>query len=324
MKYILLGLLLPIVFHEAWATITVQSRSVWGATTAYHLTQFYRKQQGFTICPQKPDYYCNGLMVTAFENGSSPYWMHPNDDERLSFTYIRKDIPTTIFDNAGIILLPQIFIDMDISKGYVEKPFNLGIRCAYPKDAVTTLRSNRGCGGFDGFAETNECQSLGVTTSEQWVSNYPKDPDAGRYQSDFCGFALEGYSDSERRLYFLANIEVQKYLSINYPGMGSPWNEIVFNDWGENKPERIPLMAFFYVANGNLHSLTEGIKQQKTFPTGGEAKRIAQKQQSAYYQATGIFVPLISISGNTELISFSYLDSDQADNIPKAVNVLPE
>jgi len=327
MKYFIFVLLFFITSHGALATMEIPSRIMWGDMIAAELNRFYLNQKPAGACPDGPDYICNGLMVTAFENGWDTYWMHPNDAKRLSFTYINKDIPITIYDNVGIILMPHKYVDLFVTQGLIRNPLKSNVRCVYPKDSYTTYRYDDGCGAIpDDVANTDKCQNIGITTSDQWIKKYNKNPNTLPHQAAFCGFGLEEYSNLMKREYFQASIEVQKYLSNTYPDMVSPWNEIVLSDWSEDRPKGIPLMAIYYVAEGSNLQWLNGIDANNTkrFFPGEQSKGIAKAHQKKYYESTGIFVPLVSISGNTEEISFKYADEDQSGDIPRKVNVLPE
>jgi hypothetical protein len=289
-------------------------RQAYGQSVAKKMaTAFDGSLANLYSCRNRPVYYCQGLMVTAFEDGESTYWMDPKT-QRLSFTYFRKDIATQLYGDAGLVLWPQAYLDHELPPSNPIGPFHPAYRCAYPLDGETDHRLDNGCGELNANPDTAPCESLGITTAQQWLDKYG-------YGGGliFCGFTLDS-SIAEAKSGMDAMTQVAAALQQHGGPFLLPWNEVVLGPWPSARAARIPLMAFFILLqNGN-----QAKGAARTASQDDQSLVIAQAQQKRYYDLTNIFVPIISISqANSEAV-FGYVDGDQASGIPEYVTVMPE
>lgn len=304
-------------------SVDYKKRSVAGAKVAYDLTRSFNQQQNFEVCKDKPEYHCNGLMVSAFEKGTDPYWMHSGTDGRLSFSYFRNDNATPLWGSAGYILFPQVAIDKAKEAGASQKAFETQFRCAYPTNGYTVARRDDGCGMMGSDPNTASCQSLGIVTADLWMNKYATE---SKVSTSVCTFMLEGYSDADKRKYFSLNTEIQKRLFEKYPqDVNWQFSEIVAGSWPSDVSSRVPVIALFYVADGSFNPLVKNRKENQQNLNEDAARELAKIQQSAYYKASGIFVPLVKISGPRNAVIFTYSDDEQASDIPSVdVKLYPE
>ncbi|CAM3765159.1 hypothetical protein BOSP111201_24335 [Bordetella sputigena] len=270
-------------------------------------------------CGNRAVYYCQGLMVTAFEDGESTYWMDP-ETRRLSFTYFRKDIATELFGDAGLVLWPQAYVDHEFPAGDPSHPFDPAYRCAYPLDGDTDQRLDNGCGQLittyhplNANPDTAPCASLGIATAQQWLNKY-----GVQGGTMFCGFTLGSLVDAKGGMDAMTQVAAALQ---NHGPFLYPWNEVVLGPWPSAQAGRIPLMAFFILLQ-NRNSAGSGAST--TSSRDEQPLVIAQAQQKRYYDLTNIFVPIIVISQANSQAVFGYIDGDQAAGLPELVTVFPQ
>lgn len=255
-------------------------------------------------------YDCNGIMLSAFEE-DSPYWMSPTPTAgKFSMTYFQRDTTwakgIAIYGTGGFMLWPQALLrSYGGTKGNL---FNPIYRCIFPGDGGTDDRSDNGCGELRGDADSAPCQSLGILNAKSWIQEY------GTSYETICGFTL-GKSPRGDSNIFVAVREIQQTLAEQYLiSRGKPfpaWDEVILKPWDSYAPSRIPLLAFFHISDPSLLTAI-----------GGDLQSV-QHQQTAYYEATRIFVPIIQISGSAwDNIHFNYIADQQAPGIPNAVQTL--
>lgn len=320
-----------LLFVSLASASTKTDRAVWGAQTRFALNRAFNNEVNADICMGKPDYYCNGLMVSAFEMGDDDYWMHLGLDKKLSFTYFRTDIATSFYGPVGYILFPQNKLDVAMSKGWTQNSFPAQYRCAFPVDALTTSRDDNGCGKLNILPEdSGPCQLQGITTAAQWLDKFGYKTSDAKTLANIasCGFTLEGYSEQDKKQYFSVNTEIQHILLAKNPDAKNAWNEIVAAAWPTDNPPDVPVIAFFYVQGGSQGALVqnENHKNIKKY-SEEEALALAQKQQLTYYTTTNIFIPIVKISGPRSSAVFTYADDEQSKDIldgGKSVNVYPD
>ncbi|WP_157122397.1 hypothetical protein [Bordetella flabilis] len=293
-----------------------QNRKDFGHFVQERMTAAFDRELSTTFpCGDRPAYYCGGLMVTAFEQDSL-YWTEPNIT-KLSFTYFRTDIATELFGAAGLALWPKAYVD-NIFPPYPpgHPPYTAFYRCAFPIDGLTVQRDDAGCGeryvDDQPVPNTAPCGTIGITTAQQWLAKYHGT------QTNFCGFALiPGQSTAKQNMDTV--IEIARVLQQKQSELLLPWNEVVAGPWRGYDAGRIPVMAFFSVADNSVTALVRNPKQ--TVP--GKNLNDAQTQQKWYFDLTKIFVPIVEISAANEGAVFTYRDEDQAAGIPDVVTVFP-
>jgi hypothetical protein len=270
-------------------------------------------------CGDRPVFYCQGLMVSAFEQPTL-YWMDPGTP-RISFTYFRKDIATALYGPAGFVLWPWAYVENLLPKSQ-PGPFHPVYRCAFPLDGWTVSRTDNGCGELirnnEPSPDSAPCSTVGVTTAQQWVDKYLRSTSA--HGGNFCGFSLlPGKQTAVQGI----NLMVETALLLKKIGgiqPSFPWNEVVMAPWRSASPRRLPLMAFFVIPEGSQKVLAPRAKQVGNYAT---ALDLARAQQKQYYDLSDIFVPIVSLSADNDTAVFTYRDEDQAAGIPNVVNVYP-
>lgn len=85
-------------------------------------------------------------------------------------------------------------------------------------------------------------------------------------------------SDQPGFTMMLDTIKKIKAAKYSYP---LDWNELVIQEWSNKKSEEVPIEAFFY-------EIIDGIPDQN-------GKNKANSAAQAYYQATGIYVPVVAV-----------------------------
>jgi hypothetical protein len=129
-----------------------------------------------------------------------------------------------------------------------------------------------------------ECELLGVTTVEGWQARYQASPGTG------CAFAATAPQ-------FQLSIDVRAVT----PAWSARWNEIMIAPWPQDIPSLLPLQALFY------QSESDGLPA-------------AQFIQHDFYQQTGQFLPIVSMSlAATDGQVFDYFPADQLEEGSVAV-----
>lgn len=279
-------------------------------------------------CQNKPLYICSGLMVSGFEYQDPDnllYWTR-SDINKLSMSFISKNGMFAPFYPTGIVLWTANDINGYLKINGAKDTFVPSYRCAYPMDGNTgnTLdqgipgnRADHGCGMFDNAPDTGKCQDLGITSVEQWWAKYGANP------GDLsCAFDLTG-TDAKQEFEVMQGV----HRKLEAAAGTTLWNEIILQTWPENKPARVPVMAFFKFDDQSVKVLTSVLEKagnKKYLPVRDDFDEEARVQQEAYYKLTNIFVPIITISGWPKNISFTYHPEAQSPIIPETVNIFPE
>lgn len=193
------------------------------------------------------------------------------------------------------MLWPSGVIDR-LSGGHVFQP---EYTCVFATEALTGEHLHNGCGGF-GVHSWPKCQTLGIESLRQYTEHF------GRVRLNACGFALGITPESDRRAF---DIALTLQLSEVRIYGGTFYNEVLIKGWRDYSPEKIPLLGFYYVkGHGSLQ------------PHG--YLRIVKNNQVDFYKKTGIYVPIIRVTGTDwENVRFEYKIADQSTDIPEKVRV---
>ena len=235
-----------------------------------------------------PQYECSGLLFRGIRIAEQPKpWIHRQKDRdkgALSFAYIRPDITFKLPDStykAGIIIRPNY---EDVAP----------TRCASPMDMNTDYR----IGSFNNCLASTEvqygsidysvqdCQDWGIDTPQKWLDIFVPILQATKEQGvldqfpgQTCTFTMS-VSDpakfANRAYYFSMFAAIRQGFPIDL--RPEWWNdEILVTAWDDSEPTTAPIEAFYY----NLGN-AEGLSQAQGF-------------QQAYYEDTGIYLPILAI-----------------------------
>lgn len=301
-------------------TLSATQESI-AASIVYEINNSFNNQANYRDCDDgKPAYYCNGVMVSAFEKGKDLYWMssHPVDG-KISLTFYRNDVAGKLWGDSGFIIWPEGVLNRYIGTvGKVYKAFKPTFWCTYPSNGNTEQRSDFGCGPFK--KDTSEspnstpCQSQGITSAEQYIQDYLNPPG----KNYFCGFALNVNEKADKDI-FEENVKVMKYIKDEFNL--NLWNETIMKPWDNEEHQHIPLMAFFYVSSASVDALVknDGFIHNEITPM-----ELAQYHQEKYYELTGIFVPIVKIFNSDNKVHFEFNRDEQSKQIPEIINAFPE
>ncbi|MFP2431117.1 hypothetical protein [Enterobacter ludwigii] len=284
--------------------IVFMDRDLFGSKLAYSImTSAYHSQNAGDECDANPEYYCNGLMVSAFEYDDM-YWEQTAPPYgKLSLTYFRNDtsqnsyVPIYYLNGAGFVLWPQAALfKFNVKQNSV---FGQDFRCAYPQDGNTNGKANNGCG-------------IKPCAPQDWGGNNCTSYALGVSPAD----------DSKTISKLMAQqIEDNKTFGL--------WNEYILKPWEEYAPEKIPLMSFFYISDSLYDSVgdekSSTLQRKHNLLNSRVNLEFVKSKQLEYYQQTGIFVPIVLMNGTTwNDVKFEYHPAQQSDAIPEGyVHVLP-
>ncbi|MFJ2992936.1 hypothetical protein [Pandoraea sp. NPDC087047] len=250
----------------------------WGASLAEDLKNRYKDTRENCGGPNFPAFLCSGVLFRATEPSTQYDAWDPSPSSitrgGVSFAYMRADAKAYGFYaprySNGFIFTPYF----RASAG-MEQP---EILCAFPYDAGTSSRAPPGgCGAQPSYPATSgPCQTLGITTAQQWYSNFKQ---VGEYSGGWsskhayneCGFSLaENYVNS-------APIFYQMLLSVSMipEFLHDVTDELIIKPWDPGIPGKLPLEAFFYVGAGLVN---------------------AQYDQQNFFSKTGKYVPIIHLT----------------------------
>lgn len=274
-------LLLPLVFEIPLAN----------AETCEETLKLVQQLYSNTVdkCGDNPASNCSGLIIRATTRAAPPadqtthVWNPGKIGQKLTtsaFSYMRQDIT---YDKPGRLT----------ENGYIKTPIDflceshakVDIQCAFPKDAWTDGRTDKGCGDNIGNpADPNAagtapvekaCQDMGIKNGSEWVahfSQYANMPIPDQYQ---CGFGLmNDRSKEDRTRAFLGFMDARKLLG---PAVFRTITEVRIANPAQ---DQMPILAFFKTAQG------------------GSAE--ALKNQQDYLAKTGNWRPIIEIAFPTQ------------------------
>lgn len=282
-----------------------------GPAIATQLNTLYnRKFPNCNNSDSQPAFLCSGvtLRVTVKDpNNTYKVWDPSPDSVKsggVSFSYLRADSNFGRFawgHGNGYILYPIFEAPTD--------KYDLNYLCSYPYDAWTLSRNtNAVCVAHPNYpVQSQLCHNAGVTSAEQWLAVW-KIP-GGNPNLRQCGFDVSDDRDASAGPAFYQSIRARGLAGVT--GYNEH-NEILIKTWctpgspdpsksctQSFPPEKLPIMAFFYIYGGTNAGLAE-----------------AQYNQQDFYNSTSpkIVVPIIrlipadSADGNS---SFAYAPADQ-------------
>ncbi|AYA08369.1 hypothetical protein D3Z09_18195 [Rahnella aquatilis] len=282
-------------------TVFTQDRDAYGNFIQQLTQQLYSSD--LSSCAGAA-YSCGGILVSGFEQ-SGDYWMQawPGLSKiSLSFwmqrtTGLARKPEDGVFTPGGFMLWPAPLL-----KKYSEGPvFTPEFTCAFANDGATGNQLRDGCGGW--YHAIPKCQDLGLKTKDDFIRYY-NDPEDNQ-----CGFAL-GRLNHEDRDAFETTLALQVYAA-KVRG-SSRYDEVLIKGWPAFRPERIPLLGFYYVD-------LDGMREHR-----GNLSA-AQDNQRSFWTKTHIFAPVLRVRGaDWGHLRFEYAADDQSEAIPERVSVLAD
>lgn len=224
-----------------------------------------------------PAFLCSGIILRATEpaprEGMYNSWdVSPTSamTQGTSFSYLRKDANFKRLvenQNNGYILMPINAVPAGKQK--------YSVLCAYPTDGGTNGRVDNGCGTasaatapFKGAA----CHVQKITTADAWVDQYKREGKGDN--RNVCGFSVIDTLDEKATSNFNESLSAMRKGDLFYKQ-----NELRLANWdGAKADSTLPIESFFYIA-GDLEGLSD-----------------ARLDQARYFQKTGVWVPIVSLS----------------------------
>ncbi|MBO9551315.1 DUF2599 domain-containing protein [Pseudomonas sp.] len=203
-------------------------------------------------------YVWNPSPDSVKSGGVSVSWMRA---DRIAY----KD-PGVSSDN-GIIFTPRQFVN--------DREKKLNVYCAFPIDAWTNFRTQRGCLDSSLTNETEaSCQALGITDAAGWTQHFnglSANSNIDRHKKQ-CAFDMsKKMTRAQRTEAFKEFISARQSIADTVDAVNTQ-TELRVVTWEKDKA---PVAAFFY-------SLVAG-------------KKAAMKNQFDYYQQTGVWVPVVKL-----------------------------
>lgn len=234
-----------------------------------------------------PAFLCSGLLTKSALPGKSAW--ETMERNAVSFNYLRRDSNFSQFgngENHGLIFLPVI------GTGDDHRPDNFEIYCAFPVTADTGRRNANGCGQHQDFGIVSDyCYSQGITNLSDWHNHFYSVSENLR-QSHQCGFDVYDYIDHGSAEHFMMSLQARNNIIGSY--LSIP-NELRIESWLNLSLSEVPIEVFFYT---DLSGLVD-----------------AQRDQRAYFESTGLLLPLVSISLPKDRFSYAqinYYEDEQA------------
>ncbi len=273
-------------FNGVTANVQAQAGQpgVSGADEAMLLNRRY----GLTVksCGvDKPAWYCSGLLMRDITAAANQFWTlntTENSIQSVAHTYLRKDVPGA--DTASGPRIGMVLADLPTAVA-AGKPY--AIRCVYPEEATFKVSDpDYGC-NLTGTAlspnpdsnDNSSCAAVGVINASQWKDEYLTT--APTIQCSFNAQLSDPFNQALQ-----ANVMVRS-------SKGGRNVQLQAVAWDTDHPETIAIEALYYSLDGSKPLLPE-----------------AQARQLAYYQATGIWLPLLRYQPGADT-PFGYDETDQ-------------
>jgi len=233
----------------------------------------------------KPAWHCSGVLMHNITDGTKQFWKLNSIEQALqsvAYTYLRKDVSGAgTGTGMGIgMVLADLPTAVAAGKSYT-------MRCVYPEAAPPDAAvPDHGCNRTgsaippnpDGHDDSS-CAAVGVKSASQWKDKYLTT--APRVQCSFNAQLPDPFNQS-----------LQAYL-MALPMASGTNVQMHMAAWDEAHPETIAIEALYYHVGDEMPLLPE-----------------AQARQLAYYQATGIWLPLLRYQPGADT-PFGYDETDQ-------------
>jgi hypothetical protein len=239
----------------------------------------------------KPAYYCNGVIVRATGAGTDHDAWDPTESQLqlggVSFSYLRADVGSRRLygEKEG---RPHGYI-FKAADAYDEPDtFPAVILCSFPYDAVTTGRTERGCGAYSSYPESSRpCAELGIDTVEAWRKHFGEVTDIVWQHYHQCGFG------ADQQGFALSILARDRSLVVNEFFVHT---EQMIGTWTSQDAARLPIAAIFYTEGEDVDIGRKG----------------ARYIQCRYLAVTGKVIPIVRFVTDGNLEPYSYRGDDQA------------
>lgn len=241
-----------------------------GAQVAAELTRRYNDTRVNCGSDSKPAFLCSGIDLRGTR--ASPLYDSWNPGPvaqrvgGVSFSYLRRDYKFKRLAynyTNGFILYPVLNKPID--------KIQIHVLCFFPIDGDSDHRPEGGCGATPNKPMSASCNSVGVTTGEQWAAHYNQygeDP-GGR---GGCSMDVRDSINIRAGPNFYQGMIGGRLIS---PKAFNVPNDLKHQVWAQDIPATLPIEAFFYVLPAGLPN--------------------AQYDQDNFYKLTGITLPIISM-----------------------------
>lgn len=222
-------------------SFTSFANDVDGFSTAKKLNERYNNV--VESCNGEPGYVCSGVMIRGVKSNpltGEESWHYSEYSQKrgsVSFSLLRKDIlvgTQKVYGNVGIIFeSPE---DATIQS----QPYD--VYCMYPVSAATNTRDRHGCGYVSKNSKSDDfssCLEAGVSTAEEWV-DLALSGMKEKSLNEACSFSPKS-TDA-----FLQNIKAQNLISGTALDIVKYYNEFLVKSWDMDKPEELPIEAFWF------------------------------------------------------------------------------
>lgn len=269
-----------------------------GSAVATALTARYLDVRSNCGSASKPTLLCTGVILRSTVPSTAYKAWNPSPHSRtsggVSFVYLRADA-----NFSGLVFGQK--------NGYIFYPVlgrplgtrQIEILCAIPKDGATGAREKPGCGPHrDAPITSGLCQTVGITTAEQWVARWNQYKES-KYM---CSFDVRDQMNNLAANSFYQSIRAHNLA--NFFAGAHDYIELVLATWPQDIPKELPIEAFFYLEGGLAG---------------------AQHDQRDFFASTnGIIKPIIKITLPTSASGTATFTFDPADQVEEECFETPE
>lgn len=216
-------------------------------------------------CGQDPASDCSGLLIRGTHRADpakGQQWdvWNPSPKARelgtFAASWMRAD--GISYEDPG----------MSTQNGYIIKPIDLvrapetpvHIYCAFPNDAWTDFRDDRGCGNNRNTSQTEAvCQAMAppITNAGAWVAHFTRFNNDSKQDQLQCGFNMRNPMSSRDRVTAFQNfmgarraINTREFQTQTELRLGNP------------KDDELPILAFFY---SDQRGLNDALANQRDY-----------------------------------------------------------
>jgi hypothetical protein len=243
-----------------------------------------------------PAVLCTGVIVRATD--TPRFWVPQEKNIRsgaISASYLRNDakFKSLVFGrNNGFTLYP-VLLNRPNNKTYE-------VLCAFPNDAGTDNRNDRGCGDHVQNAEVQDyCDVQGIMTGEDWIRRFGADK---VQYSEICAFDIRDRRNAHAGPAFMASINARV---LGGETLFPVQNELRIATWGNNPPFDPPVESVFYTTPPV--SETSGLES-------------ARAGQIEWWLATRQYLPLVKLNLPQTMAANPHFGFNPADQVIQPVS----
>ena len=305
----LAGLLFLLGMGAGVASDRFPPRTDFGATQLAAIQARYRATPDDCGSSDEPAFLCSGVLIRITGSGNGYHVWNPSPRSvasgGVSFSHLRVDdnFARTAWD---VDLDGLIFSPARHAVAATVHPVTL---CAFPIEAHTWNRADKGCGIYSYGGVTHPasgpCQSQNIYTAAEWFAHVPGGG-SGRSARQ-CGFTTADVTNAAPA--FLASVQGRALLPTAEAAI---WNELMLATWPQDIGASLPIEAFFYVVKESLSGLAG-----------------AQRNQRDLLNTDGVAVPVIKATlpaDATGQTTFAFEPADQviqAPSLPGSLELAP-